>query len=82
MTIPRLTDDIRLVATRTAISRAGLFVASILTRWRAQSILLDAVSVTEELVTSARHAGKPEAAGPGSAVTALVAEPVYRSVVQ
>lgn len=30
----------------------------------------------------ARHAGKTEAAGPGSAVTALVAEPVHRSRAQ
>lgn len=28
----------------------------------------------------ARHAGKPEAAGPGSAATALVPEPVHRRV--
>ncbi len=41
LTIPRLTDGIRLVATRTAISCAGLFVVSTLTRWRARSIRLD-----------------------------------------
>lgn len=53
VTIPRFTDGIRLVATRTAISCAGLFVAYTLTRWRARSILLGAVLVTDELVTSA-----------------------------
>jgi hypothetical protein len=53
VTIPRFTDDIRLVTTPTAISYAGLFVVSTLTRWRARPIQLDAVFVTEELVTSA-----------------------------
>ncbi len=53
VTIRRFADGIRLVATRTTTSCAGLFVASTLTRWRARSILLDAVLVTEELVTSA-----------------------------
>ncbi len=53
MTIPRCTDGIRLVATPTAISCAGLLVVSTLTRWKARSILSDAVIVTEELVTSA-----------------------------
>ena len=53
VTIPRFTDGIRLVATPTAISRADLFVVSTLTRWEARSILLDAVFVTEKLVTSA-----------------------------
>jgi hypothetical protein len=53
VTIPRFTDGIRLVATPTAISCAGLFVVSTLTRWGARSILLDAMFVTEELVTSA-----------------------------
>lgn len=53
MTGVRCADSIRLVATRTAISCAGLFVVCTLTRWGARSIVLDAVSVTEELVTSA-----------------------------
>ncbi len=53
MTIPRFTDGIRLVATRTANSCASLFVISTLTRWGARSILLDAVAVTEDLVTNA-----------------------------
>lgn len=53
VTTPRLLDGIRLVATRSAISCAGLFVVSTLTKWGARSILLDAVAATEELVTSA-----------------------------
>lgn len=52
----RCADGIRLVATRTAISCAGLFVVCTLTRWGARSILRDAVSVTEDLVTSAVEA--------------------------
>jgi hypothetical protein len=52
VTIPRFTDGIKLVVTPTAISCADLFVVSTLTRWRARSILLDAVFVTEELATS------------------------------
>lgn len=52
MTIPRFTDGIRLVTTPTAISCAGLFVVSTITRWRTRPIQLDAVFVTEELVTS------------------------------
>ena len=53
MTTPLCHDGLRLVATRSAISCAGLFVVSTLTRWGTRSILLDAVLVTEELVTSA-----------------------------
>jgi hypothetical protein len=53
VTIPRFTDGIRLVATPTAISCAGLFVVSTLTRREARPMLLDAVLVTKELVTSA-----------------------------
>jgi hypothetical protein len=50
---PRFSQGFRLVATRSAISCAGLFVASTLAKWRLLSILPEATTVTEELVTSA-----------------------------
>lgn len=50
---PRLRDGIRLVATKLAISCAGLFVVSTLVKWGARSILTDSVQITEELVTNA-----------------------------
>lgn len=54
VTTPRCIDGIRLVAVRSAISCAGLFVVSTLLKWEvARSIILNAVSVTEELVTAA-----------------------------
>jgi len=53
MTSPHLHDGLRLVATQSAINCAGLFVVSTLTKWGARGILLDAVLVTEELVTNA-----------------------------
>lgn len=56
MSAPRAYDGIRLVATRPAINCACLFVVSTLTKWGARSILLDAVKVTEELVTGAVEA--------------------------
>lgn len=61
MSTPRFGDEMRLVATRSAISCAGLFVVSTLTRWGAESILLDAVVEVEKLVTAAVNAtGIPE----------------------
>ena len=53
VTLPRLHDDLMLVATRPAINCAGLFVVSTLTRWRVQSILVDSVVEVERLVTNA-----------------------------
>jgi hypothetical protein len=50
---PRFSERFRLVATRPAISCAGLFVASTLTKWGLLSILPEAMTVTEDLVTSA-----------------------------
>ncbi|MGH3915730.1 MAG: hypothetical protein ACRDTC_20320 [Pseudonocardiaceae bacterium] len=61
MSRPRFADELRLVAIKSAINCAGLFVVSTLTKWGARGILLDAVSVTEELVTNAVKAtGIPE----------------------
>jgi len=61
VTAPLLHDGLRLVATKSAINCAGLFVVSTLTKWGARSILLDAVLETEELVTNAVNAtGIPE----------------------
>jgi hypothetical protein len=50
---PRFSEGFRLVATRSAISCAGLFVASTLAKWRLLSILPEATTETEALVTSA-----------------------------
>jgi hypothetical protein len=49
----RCTDDITLAATRTAISCSRLFVMSTLGRWRAASLVDDALLVADELVTDA-----------------------------
>ncbi len=53
MSTPRFSQGFRLVATRSAITCAGLFVASTLAKWRLLSILPEATTATEELVTSA-----------------------------
>ncbi|MGH8544740.1 MAG: ATP-binding protein, partial [Gammaproteobacteria bacterium] len=53
---PLLRDGLRLVATQSAINCAGLFVVSTLNKWGVRGILLDAVLVTEELVTNAVRA--------------------------
>lgn len=53
MTAPRLHDGLRLVATRSAISCARLFVEYTLDRWGAGFLIQDAVPVVDELVTSA-----------------------------
>ena len=57
----RLHDGIRLVSTRTAVTCAGLFVVSTLTKWGARTILRSAVRETEDLVIEAVNAtGIPE----------------------
>jgi len=53
MTVLRCSDEIKLAAIRSALSCARMFVLSTLSRWRALSVLGDAVTVTEELVTRA-----------------------------
>lgn len=53
MTTPICHDGLRLVATRSAINCAGLFVVSTLTKWGVRTILRSAVLETEELVTAA-----------------------------
>jgi hypothetical protein len=50
---PRCHDGLRLVATRSAINCAGLFVVSTLMKWGARTVLHSAVVETEELVTAA-----------------------------
>ena len=56
MSTPRFHGSIRLVATRTAITCAGLFVVSTLMKWRVRTILHSAVVETEELATAAVNA--------------------------
>ncbi len=56
MTTPLCHDWLRLVATRSAINCAGLFVVSTLTKWGVRTILHSAVVETEELVTAAVNA--------------------------
>lgn len=56
MTTPLCHDGLRLVATRSAINCAGLFVVSTLTKWGVRTILRSAVGETEELVTAAVNA--------------------------
>jgi len=53
VTTPRLSDSIRLVATRTAISCSRLFVECTLRQWRAGFLVNDAVQVVDELVMNA-----------------------------
>lgn len=61
MTTPLCHDGLRLVATRSAVNCAGLFVVSTLMKWGARTILRSAVVETEELVTAAVNAtGIPE----------------------
>jgi hypothetical protein len=56
VTTPLCHDGLRLVATRSAINCAGLFVVSTLMKWGARTILRSAVVETEELVTAAVNA--------------------------
>lgn len=61
MSTPRFHDGMRLVSTRTAINRAGLFVVSTLTKWGVRTILRSVAVETEESVTTAINAtGIPE----------------------
>ncbi len=49
---PCVHDVLRLVATRSAISRSRLFVAFTLDTWDARAVINDAVQVVDELVTA------------------------------
>ena len=53
MTTPRFSDEIRLVATKPAISCSRLFVECMLRHWGAGFLVDDAVREVDELVTSA-----------------------------
>lgn len=58
---PRFHDGLRLVATKTAISCARLFVEQTLRQWGAGFLVDDAAKVADELVTTAVNAtGIPE----------------------
>jgi len=56
MTTPLCQAGLRLVATRTAITCAGLFVVSTLMKWGVRTILRSAVGETEALVIAAVNA--------------------------
>ena len=53
MTAPRLSDSIRLVATRSAISCSRLFVESTLRHWGRGFLVDDTLPLIDELVTNA-----------------------------
>ncbi|MGH8603169.1 MAG: hypothetical protein ACREXR_10470 [Gammaproteobacteria bacterium] len=78
MSTPRLHDGMRLVSTRTAITCAGLFVVSTLTKWGARTILHSAVVETEELVTAA--VGRTGIPGERMYWTELTRAPEYITV--
>lgn len=56
MSPPRLHDGLRLVATRSAVGCARLFVALTLDKWGASPIVSEAVRAVDELVTNAVRA--------------------------